>query len=168
MVDVGGVPAVATGWGDGGGSWMGMLLVIALLGGGFGGGFGRGFGGGYGAGCGAEGRIENRMDFDFIRSGQFGLQKDICQVGYLNEKNTGAIIHNQDIDTGKILERMSQNELREAYAKIAEQATLLSEQKITATILGSLQPPRPIPAYPVPNPYVPYNSGCGCGFPYGA
>lgn len=45
-------------------------------------------------------------------------------------------------------------ELREAYAKIAEQNSALSEQRIISTVLQNLQPPRPIPAYQVCNPYT--------------
>jgi len=154
MTDVGGVPAVMTGGGDWGGGWVGMLLVIALLGGG-----GFGFGGKHGCGGGgAEGRIENRLDFNWVREGQFQLSREIAENRFSTDRGFAAVIHGQDVNTGRILERMSQNELREAYAKIAEQGQLLSEQRITATILQNLQPPRAIPAYTVPNPF------CGCGW----
>lgn len=46
--------------------------------------------------------------------------------------------------------------------KIAEQGQLLSEQRIINTINSTLQPPRPIPAYQVANPYCGYNA-CACG-----
>jgi len=45
-------------------------------------------------------------------------------------------------------------ELREAYAKISEQGTALSEQRIVNTITSNLQPPRPMPSYVVGNPYT--------------
>lgn len=45
-------------------------------------------------------------------------------------------------------------ELREAYSKIGEQNTALSEQRVISTVLTNLQPPRPIPAYSVGNPYT--------------
>jgi len=157
MVDVGNVPAVMTGNGDSwGGGLIGILLVIALLGGG-----GFGFGGKHGCGGingGAEGRIENRLDFNWVREGQFHLSREIAENRFSTDRGFAAVIHGQDVNTGRILERMSQNELREAYAKIAEQGQLLSEQRITATILQNLQPPRAIPAYTVPNPF------CGCGW----
>lgn len=83
MTDVGGVPVVHTGngFGDGMGGWMGMLLILALLGG-----FGRGGLGGCGGAPAApvqfaESRMESRVDFDFLRSGQFGLQRDILNQG---------------------------------------------------------------------------------------
>lgn len=169
MVDVGGVPMVATGGygngdcGWGGGGMLGLILILALFGGcGFGG-LGRGHGCGDGIG---SGHVENRIDYNCLREGQFGLQKDILENKYAAEKNTAFIIHNQDQNTCKILEKMSANELREAYAKIGELNTCLSEQRITGTILASLQPPRAIPAYPAPNPYVPfYERNCypqGC------
>lgn len=45
-------------------------------------------------------------------------------------------------------------ELREAYSKIAEQGSALSEQRVVSTLLQNLQPPRPVPAYTVGNPYT--------------
>lgn len=146
---------VSGGYGNEGG-WMGLILILALFGGcGFGG-FGRGNGCGEGYGA---GHIENRMDYNWMREGQFHLQKDIMENRFVSEKNTAAIITSQDKNTCAILEKMSANELREAYAKISELNTCLSEQRITSTILGSLQPPRPVPAYPAPNPYVPFGYG---------
>ena len=47
-------------------------------------------------------------------------------------------------------------ELREAYARINQQNTELSEQRIVSTILSTLQPPRPVPAYAAANPYEQY------------
>ena len=154
--DIGGIPMVQTGGygcGEGfGGGWMGLILILALFGGcGFGG-FGRGCNDSRG-GCG-----------DGYANGgyAFGLQRDILENRYVSEKNTAAIITSQDKNTCAILEKMSANELREAYAKIGELNTALSEQRITGTILANLQPPRPIPSYPVANPYMSYQ---GCGFP---
>ena len=170
--DVGGVPATYVGGGYGGGDgcgWgggiIGLVILIALLGGGNGFGFGRG-------NCGAENHVENRMDYNFIREGQFGIQKDIltstnninqsiCANGYEGAKNTAAIIQNADCNTQKILDRMCYNEIQALTAKVNEAERIISEQRITGTILQSLQPPRAIPAYQVPNPYVPF----GCGSP---
>ena len=144
--DVGGTPATVVtggGWGgDGMGGWMGLILILALFGG-FG---GFGFGG-------RDHRDGGGRDHGYEA---LALQKDILTVGYGNEKNTMAIIQNQNEGFGKILCKMSENELREAYAKIAELNTCLSEQRVTGTILANLQPPRPIPAYLRPDPYAPF------------
>ena len=165
--DVGGVPTVVTsggyGYGDGcgmGGGWLGMLVILALFGGFGRGGFG-GWGGGYGCGggCGGPG-------YDF------SLQRDILENRYTSEKNTGVIVHNQDICTGKILDKMTNIEMQNLRDKINGYETALSEQRITATILQNLQPPRAIPAYIEKNPYTPYvppyfqpREGFPCGQP---
>lgn len=44
-------------------------------------------------------------------------------------------------------------ELRDAYRMLSERDLALSEQRITSTIIATLQPPRPIPAYAQANPY---------------
>jgi hypothetical protein len=152
--EVGSTPATVIGGGGfGGEGWggglMGIILIIALLGGGL------GFGGwGRREGCG-DGH-------------DFGLQRDILINRAIGEKDTCAIIQNQDACTGRILDKMTNIEMQNLRDKISGLETVISEQKITATILGSLQPPRPIPAYPVPNPYIPFgNQGCGFGYGYG-
>ena len=158
MVDVGGVPMVATGGygnGDcwGGGGILGIILVIALLGGGLGfGGYGRGRDGCGGAEAGYS----------------FALQKDVLENRFVSEKNTCAIVHNQDVCTGKILDKMTNIEMQTLREKISGLETALSEQRITATILTNLQPPRAIPSYPAPNPYAVYEQpryGFPCGQP---
>ena len=153
--DIGGVPAVVTGgggygWGDGCGGILGVILIIALLGGGLGfGGYGRGRDGG------APG-------YDF------GLQKDILENRYVNEKNAGIIVHNNDVNTGKILDKMTSIEMQNLRDENAGLKTALSEQRITATILQNLQPPRAVPSYPAPNPYTPFMPNYGYGYPCGA
>ena len=154
--DIGGVPAVVTGgggygFGDGCGGILGVILIIALLGGGLGfGGYGRGR-----DGCGGA------PGYDFA------LQKDILENRYVSEKNTGILVHNNDVNTGKILDKMTSIEMQTLREKISGLETALSEQRITSTILQNLQPPRAIPSYPAPNPYVPYAQPYGYGFPCG-
>ena len=194
MIQEGGATPVYVGgggYGDGcgmGGGWLGMLVVLALLGGGRGfGGFG-GWGGGYGGGFGGfpETRIENRVDFDFIREGQFGIQKDILLQGehlqaaikdcccntqrsidsvkFENCQNTAAIIQNATANTQRIIDKMTADEMREAYAFIAKQNQELSEHRIIA----AMKPVQPVPAYLQPNPYQNFGPrfdefGRGCG-----
>ena len=45
-------------------------------------------------------------------------------------------------------------QIREKDLIIAKQNTELSEGRIISTILATLQPPRPVPAYPVQSPYA--------------
>ena len=78
MTDVGGLPVIQTGGGFGGDSgWLGMLLVIALLGGGNGGGL---FGGGNATNAANMGQITN----DFLYS---ALNNNMGQ-GFSNLQNS--------------------------------------------------------------------------------
>jgi len=78
VTDVGGVPMVHTGGGCGEG-WMGMLLVLALLGGGMG--FGRGRDG-YDGGQHHDLAMHDRhVDNQFLQEKLFGLQKDVLLQG---------------------------------------------------------------------------------------
>ena len=155
--DIGGIPMVQTGGygcGEGwGGGWMGLILIFALFG-------GCGFGG-FGRGC------NDRGGDGFPAQGYaFGLQRDVLENRYAGEKNTLAIIESQNCNTGKILDKMTNIEMQNLRDKIGGLETALSEQRITATILTNLQPPRAIPSYPAPNPYVPYGyDNKGCGYP---
>jgi len=150
------------GWGGEGwgGGIMGIILVIALLGGGL---------GGFGFGRGRDGRDGGHCDGGYHA---FALQKDVLENRFVSEKNTLQIIQNQDAGFCKILDKMSCIEMQNLRDKISGLETALSEQRITATILTNLQPPRAVPSYPAPNPYVPfpppnYGYGHGCS-PCGA
>ena len=77
VTDVGGVPMVHTG--DSGGGWIGMLLVLALLGGGMGFGHHRG---GHDGGVHHDIAMHDRhMDDNFIRRDLFDIQKDVLLQG---------------------------------------------------------------------------------------
>ena len=78
-------------------------------------------------------------------------------------KNTDRIVENATHNTQRILDKMCADELRQAYAKIAEQGQHLSEQRIIA----SIKPVAPIPAYLQPNPYESFRAG-GCPAGFGA
>jgi len=189
MTDVGGVPVVHTGgWGEnGGGGWIGMLLVLALLGGRGFGGFGHGCGDGYGYGhrgnfgCGELGWHDRHMENQFLQRDMFGLQKDIllqgekiihnqdrccCEtnrnidsVKFEACKNTDRIIENATHNTQRILDKMCADELRIAYAKIAEMGQMASE----ARIIAAMKPVQPIPAYLQPNPFESFRIPCPMG-----
>ena len=87
--------------------------------------------------------------------------RNIDNVRYENARNTCDIINAGNANTQRIVDSINAYVMEQKDLKIAEQGQLLSEQRIISTINGSLQPPRPIPAYAVANPYCGYNA-CGC------
>lgn len=88
--------------------------------------------------------------------------RNIDAVRYENAKNTCDIINAGNANTQRIVDTINNYVMEQKDLKIAEQGQLLSEQRIISTINSSLQPPRPIPAYAVANPYCGYTA-CGCG-----
>lgn len=91
-----------------------------------------------------------------IDSVNFNMAKGFGDANFINQANTNAIIQNATANTQRILDFMTCNELKEAQTKISEQATLLSE----ARIIASMKPQAPIPAYAVPSPYGQYGNTC--------
>ena len=88
--------------------------------------------------------------------------RSIDAVRYENAKNTCDIINAGNANTQRIVDTINSYVMEQKDTKIAEQGQLLSEQRIINTINSTLQPPRPIPAYQVANPYCGYNA-CACG-----
>lgn len=88
--------------------------------------------------------------------------RSIDAVRYENAKNTCDIINAGNANTQRIVDTINSYVMEQKDTKIAEQGQLLSEQRIINTINSTLQPPRPIPAYQVANPYCGYNA-CTCG-----
>ena len=206
MIQEGGThPIVVGGNNDGmggfGGGWIGMLLILALLGGGLG--FGRGHhdGGNRGGWNEALAFHDSSMQSNFLKRDLFDIEKSVllqgervtsaistasmqntlgqkdlqaqiaaccCEtnrnidsVRFDNERNTNRIIENATSNTQRLLDRMCADELRQAYARIAEQGQALSE----ARIISAMKPQAPIPAYLQPNPFVAftgYDHGRGC------
>lgn len=91
-----------------------------------------------------------------------GLERNIDSVRYENAKNTCDIINAGNANTQRIVDTINSYVMEQKDTKIAEQGQLLSEQRIINTINSTLQPPRPIPAYQVANPYCGYST-CACG-----
>ena len=88
--------------------------------------------------------------------------RNIDAMRYENAKNTCDIINAGNTNTQRIVDTINAYVMEQKDTKIAEQGQLLSEQRIINTINSTLQPPRPIPAYQVANPYCGYNA-CACG-----
>ena len=88
--------------------------------------------------------------------------RNIDAVRYENAKNTCDIINAGNANTQRIVDTINSYVMEQKDTKISEQGQLLSEQRIINTINSTLQPPRPIPAYQVANPYCGYNA-CTCG-----
>jgi len=191
------------GWGGGDSGWLGMLLVIALLG-------GRGFGfGGRDGGHSADieriqlmmndnqnarfnqisgeiASVENRgaiagiarevgqlgfanamiakdaqisalecccktnSNIDQLR---FDMSRGFCDVNMNGERNTHAIVGAINHASQRQIDWLTANEMKEAYARIAELNGRLNTAEIVNTITGNLQPPRAVPAYAASNPY---------------
>ena len=90
------------------------------------------------------------------------INRNVDNVRYENAKNTCDIINAGNSNTQRIVDTINAYVMEQKDTKIAEQGQLLSEQRIINTINSTLQPPRPIPAYQVANPYCGYNA-CACG-----
>ena len=88
--------------------------------------------------------------------------RNIDAMRYENAKNTCDIINAGNTNTQRIVDTINSYVMEQKDTKIAEQGQLLSEQRIINTINSTLQPPRPIPAYQVANPYCGYST-CACG-----
>ena len=187
FTDVGNVPVVHTSGGfDNGGGWMGMLLLIALLGGGRGGLFG-GFGGHNGGGY----ETRREMEALNNTNHQFGIQKDILENRFAGANEMQKIVHaidrcccetNRNIDsvkfeasrntcdiiqagnnnTQRIVDTLTQDRFAAMSARNNELERLLSEHRLSAQIVGAIQPPRPVPAYAAANPFSVYQPTVHC------
>lgn len=114
-----------------------------------------------------------------LKDGFYGTSRAIDQSTYENSRQLDSLSRQmaecccqtqraidgvQNAITGAVCSignMFKDSELREAYAKIGEQGTALSEQRVVSTILQNLQPPRPVPSYVVGNPYT-GQTNCFC------
>jgi len=203
VTDVGGVPMVHTGGGFGdAGGWMGMLLVIALLGGGLGYG-NRGHDGGWGNE--ALAFHDRAMQSNFLQRDMFDIEKSVllqgertqaaiaqsgfqtalgqrdilttiqsccCEtnrnidaVRFQAEQNTNRIENAICASTRGIIDHMNAERMRQDGLTIQRLELGNMEQRLIAAQL----PPRAVPAYPAPNPFVPFapaQGGWGGGCPH--
>jgi hypothetical protein len=93
-------------------------------------------------------------------------QRSIDSVNFNNERNTCRIIEAGNNNTQRMMDWLASNELKEAYARIAELNNRLNTQEIVNTVVGTLQPPRAIPAYAASNPYENYIAPVRVAVPY--
>ena len=175
-----------SGWGDGDGWWV-LVILFALFGGwGRNGAFG-GFGGGSGsdAACATAGDLQRGFDNQGVTNKLNGLENGLSQLGYDQLAQMNAInanIANSGYQVQTAINGLSSQlancccETREAIqdknAQIAQpesqvQALNLAQSQANQNsyLLQQLRP-CPIPAYTVPNPcaaacYSTYQS-CGC------
>lgn len=82
------------------------------------------------------------------------IERAVDGVNFNGERNTNAVIQANNANTQRLLDFWTNKE-------ICEKNTALSESRVINAIQGSLQPPRPIPAYSVANPYETFR-GYGC------
>jgi hypothetical protein len=178
------------GYGGFGGEWIGIIALLAILGGGFGGG---GFGGGNGFQQGFN--TQNILSkLDGITNGlcdgfysvatnslqaQNQLQRDLCQ-GFQavnanivenrfaqekccceTQRAIDGVVNAIHQDGDKTRALMTQNLMQQMRDEIQDQKLKLSQINQNNYLINKLQP-TPVPSYHVPNPFS-YN-GCGCGY----
>ncbi len=83
--------------------------------------------------------------------------RNIDSVNFNMERNTTALIQAGNANTQRVLDFLICDKLEDKNAKIAEQAQLLSEQRIIA----AMKPRAPEPAYIVESPYA-FRQHNGC------
>lgn len=123
--------------------------------------------------------IQGQMDFNGVNTQLSAIQGEVGRLGRDNAliaKDTEITLLKGQCETNRNIDgvrtQMAQDtcaiitnqnslakdaELRAAYAKIAEQGQIISEERITSTLKGfimeHLVPPRAVPAYAASHPY---------------
>lgn len=77
----------------------------------------------------------------------------IADVKYANEKQTCDLITNQNANTQRILDYLTNEKICAITAENVALKGQISNYNQTNAIIGALKTPSPIPAYTVPNPY---------------
>lgn len=177
------------GYGGFGGEWIGIIALLAILGGGFGGGFGGG--GGYQQGFNT---LEITSKLDGITNGlcdgfyamntnmlqgQNQLQRDLCQgFAAINanivenrfaaqqcccetQRAIDGVVNAIHAEGDKTRGLITKNLMDAMRDQIQDQKFQLSQIAQNNYLIDKLQP-TPKPAYRVPNPYA--YSGCGCNY----
>lgn len=88
-----------------------------------------------------------------VDSVKYENAKNTCDIITTNNMNTRDLLVNQDKNTQRIIDLMTQSEISKLRdEKLALQGQL-SQLSQTSTIIDALKPKAPIPSYIVPNPY---------------
>lgn len=81
------------------------------------------------------------------------MSKGFCDVVTAGNLNTRDLLVNQDRNTQRIIDMMTQNELNALREKNQALTLQVSQSAQTQAIVNALQPKAPIPAYVVSSPY---------------
>lgn len=114
-----------------------------------------------------------------INQSRFDAQQCCCEtnrnidsVRFQNQQNACDIMQNNDRNTQRIIDHLTQNEMQTLRDQLQTANFQLSQQAQNATLINQLRP-CPIPAYLSCSPYASYdpyvfarngffNNGCGC------
>lgn len=88
------------------------------------------------------------------------IRSAIADVKYSDERNTCAIINNQNTNTQRILDYLSNEKIAGLTAENLSLKGQLSNYAQTNAIVSALAP-KPVPSYTVPNPNCCYNTCVG-------
>lgn len=166
------------GMGAFGGDWIGLIAILALLGGGFG--FGGGWGGNHGnyatqadlaAGFANSEILSDLNDIQMQQAAGFAnVQQTLCQgfsgINYNMATDTCKIVETVNAGTQKILDYMQCKENQDLRDKLQAAQFQLSQLGQNAYLLNELRPtarPAYITCSPYESIYGARNGGCGCG-----
>ena len=90
--------------------------------------------------------------------------RNIDAIRYENAKNTCDIMQNNDRNTQRIIDTMTQNTIQDLRDQLQSANLQLGNLSQTSTIINAVRP-TPIPAYVTCSPYEAayYRSNCNCG-----
>lgn len=102
---------------------------------------------------------------------KYTIASEDCATRNLIQTATRDMIDTNNANTRAILDKLTAQEIAAKDAQIAAQTQRIfglelaaSQAAQNAYLVGELAPKFPIPAYPVPNPFVGYGYNCGCGY----
>lgn len=94
---------------------------------------------------------------------KYAMATDTCALQTSLANNTRDIIDNQNANTRAILDYLCQDKISTLQSENQALKLTASQQAQNAYLIDQLSPKLPVPAYQVPNPFVPYGyNNCGC------
>lgn len=98
---------------------------------------------------------------------KYTMATDTCALQNTIQNTTRDLLDNQNANTRAILDYLCQDKIASLTAENQTLKFAASQQAQNAYLVSELAPKLPVPAYQVPNPFVPYGyngcGGCGCG-----
>ena len=93
----------------------------------------------------------------------YNLATQECQTRQTVSDSARDIIDNQNAGVRSILDFLTQDKIATLTAENQSLKFAASQSAQNAYLVNELAPKLPVPAYTVPNPFVPYGYGYGCG-----